>query len=137
MKAFFNRIRVPLLEWYLVGVSFYLLVMGLNQSLLLVAIAIGFVNVYILDPIVYAITPMVASDGTAKVERDISSEKPQTLKEVMKAVLVCSLISGIFYMINTGSVMGEEDYIFAGPFTFPTLYWVLNKGLGKLIRKWN
>lgn len=137
MRTFLNRIRIPVLEWYLVAVTFYLLIMGMNQSIVLLGIVLGFVKVYIYDPIAYVLTPEVSFDGTAKVQRDISSEKPQTKKEVLKALLLCMMISGIFYMINMDLVMGEEGYVFAGPFSFPTLYWVLDKGIGKLIRKWN
>lgn len=132
MKTFFTHIRVPLLEWYLVAACCYFGMWAMDLGLLVLAIVIGFVYTYIYDPIAYVLEPDVSYKGVPKVERDISSEKPQVWKQVGKAMLVCTMISGIYYYVNVNFFPTSVD-----PFTFGALYWVITHSIGKVIKKWN
>lgn len=178
MKTIFNQIRIPLLEWYLVAATCYFMMIGLDQPILVVAIVLGFVHTYILDPIVYALQPdpayeqVEATPSTEElkkveeVERARNAKKvnqsgngkkkqkakwkrenitmtqvelerplPMVWKEIFKAIIVCGMIFGCYYLVNTYIYVDEMKAVDA--FTFGALYWIFNKIWGKLIKKWN
>lgn len=174
MKTFFNHIRIPLLEWYLAAATCYFLMTGMNQSIFVVAVVLGFVHTYILDPVAYALQPdptyikeekspellkkeeerlnakkAKEANGTKKkkgkkqvkrehismTEQELARPLPVVWKEIGKTMIVCHIIYGYYYCINTYIYVDDMKPVNA--FTFGALYFIFNRILGKLIKKWN
>lgn len=127
VKAFLYRIRIPLIEWYFVAASCYFCMMGFEMSFFSTAVVIGFVNTYLVAPIAFSL-----SEDQEKVGRDFLSEPTYIFKNVVKAVIIVSSMVGLYFLVN--------EYLFStqvDPYSFGLVYWVLNKIVGKLIKKWN
>lgn len=134
MKAFFNRMSIPLLEWYLPAATCYFCMLGMNWSVFIVAIVIGFVHTYLREPIVLAIRAHRGEDVSAQPE---VFDKWKVWKEVAKAMLVCAGIMAIYYVVNAQRSANFEELFYVNPFHFGAFYWIYDKGFGKLIKKWN
>ncbi len=89
----------------------------------------GFVNTYLVAPIVFAL-----QDEVVKDQRDFLKEPTYILANVVKATVILCLMMGIYYLIHM--------YVFptsVEPFTFGMLYWVLDKGfhkIGMALKSW-
>lgn len=126
MKTFFYKFRVPLLEWYFVAACCYFFMIGFDLSIWMTAVFIGFVDTYVVTPILFTV-----SDIEKEAVDAYYAKSSPTLKNVAKALLLSTMIVGIYYLINEYFRPTAVD-----AFTFGLLYWLLDKGMGKLIKKW-
>ncbi len=127
MKAFLYKFRVPLLEWYFVASCCYFIMLGTDGSVWTTALVIGFVNTYVVTPIIFAI-----SDITKEEVDAYYAKTSPTLKNVAKSFLLCGGILGIYYLIDL--------YLFptgVDAYSFGLLYYLLDKTMGKIIKKWH
>lgn len=139
MKTFFYRIRIPLLEWYFVAATCYFCILGMNWNMLVVAIILGFVHTYLVEPIVYSLTPLDEDpvvDLQKREEKFLSWEKYKVLKECLKSFCICSLVMGVYYLVNSYRTSVDGEFFAVDPFTYGMLYWVFNKILGKMMKIW-
>lgn len=126
MKAFFYRYRIPLIEWYFVAACCYFCVQGADMSMLIFPIFIGFVNTYLVEPIVEAM-----SEAGEEAHEEFLSKKPPTWKNIFKAYLLVLAIIGIYYLVNEFFFQTVLE-----PFSFGAIFWILDKLMGKWIKIW-
>lgn len=123
MKALLYRIRIPLVEWYFVAACCYFGMMSLNLNVITLAVIIGFVNTYLVIPIARAL------DESAEEPQE--GKMPETGKNVLKSMVVCALIMGVYYLINA---YWFEAFVEA--YSFGLLYWIFDQILSKIFKKW-
>lgn len=126
MKTFFYNKRIPLLEWYFAGASCFFCINVFSQTMLVTTVVLGFVNTYLTKPIVFALTPTTEEEKEAYM-----ANKPNVWKEIGKSMALGYSIYAIYAVVNA--------YLFTAvinPFVFGILYWVLDRIIRKLVKKW-
>ncbi len=125
MKAFFYKIRVPLLEWYFASAVCYFFLLGMNLNILTVGLILGLVETHITTPIRFAI------DDSSQEDQDAYyAKRSPTWGNIGKAFLACGIIYISFYLINTYVVTAYVE-----PFTFGAAYWILDKSVIWVVKK--
>lgn len=121
LKRFFSKYKIELLEAYLAA-SVWFFFSSMEWTWISIAVVIGFVNTYLLNPLIITFKFGNRSDYMMFKKSYI-----RAFKNIGMALLICSIIVLLYGVVN--------KYLFATsvePITFGILFKLIDMGLKRL-----
>ncbi|MFI3230024.1 MAG: hypothetical protein R3Y29_00540 [bacterium] len=122
LKSLFYQHRIVLLEWYLVASTCYMSMVSMNINMIGTAIAIGMVNTFIVAPISHALIY-----GNKEEE----FPKQNLPKNIVKSIIVCSIMFGLYYVVNFNLFKTHIE-----PITFGIIYKLIDYAFLRVVKLW-
>lgn len=125
IRTFLNRYKIDILEAYIAAMMCFTCMSSFGMNWITTAIIIGVANTYLVGPVVKAFKMgNVTNDDILEVNHKVF------LRNVGRAIVICTIIVGVYYVVNT-------YLFFTGvlPITFGILYKLIDNGLYAIGRK--
>ncbi len=123
-KKFWHKYKNDIVETYMVAAVFFTCLSGLGMNWITAAICIGIANNYLVIPLVNALNANREDDDNL-----LKLDSVRLLKNVGKAILICSMLMVTYYYIN--------EYLFptyVEPISFGIFYKLIDIALRKLMK---